>query len=102
MICVIATIEVVEGRCEDFLAEFRRVVPQVLKEPGCLAYAPMVDVATGIGLQTPARPDVVTVVEQWESIEALEDHLIAPHMIEYRKRVKGLLKATSIRILTPA
>jgi quinol monooxygenase YgiN len=102
MICVIATIEVVEGRCEDFLAKFHRVVPKVLAERGCLEYAPMVDVATGIGLQTSARPHVVTVVEKWESIEALEAHLIAPHMIEHRKGVKGLVKETSLRILAPA
>jgi len=102
MICVIATIEVVEGRCEDFLAKFHGVVPKVSAETGCLEYAPMVDVPTGIGLQTPARPDVVTIVEKWESIEALEAHLIAPHMIEYRKGVKDLVKGTSLRILTPA
>jgi quinol monooxygenase YgiN len=45
---------------------------------------------------------VVTVVEKWESIEALEAHLIAPHMIEHRKGVKGLVKETSLRILAPA
>lgn len=102
MICVIATIEVVEGRCDDFLAEFRRVVSEVRKEPGCLAYVPMVDVATGVGLDTPARPDVVTVVEQWESLEALESHFVAPHMIQYRKRIKGLVKGSSLRLLAPA
>jgi quinol monooxygenase YgiN len=100
MICVVATIEVVEGRREAFLAEFRKVVPKVLAEAGCLEYAPMVDVPTGIGLQSPARPEVVTVIEKWEGIEALEAHLIAPHMIEYRKAVKGLVKGASLRILS--
>jgi len=100
MICVVATIEVVEGRREDFLAEFHKVVPKVLAEAGCLEYAPMVDVPTGIGLQSPARPQVVTIIEKWESIEALEAHLIAPHMIEYRKAVKDLVKGASLRILS--
>lgn len=102
MICVIATIEVVPGQREAFLAEFRRVVPKVLQEPGCLEYAPMVDVPTSIGLQSPARPDVVTVVEKWSSVEALEAHLVAPHMVEYRKAVKDLVKEASLRILAPA
>jgi quinol monooxygenase YgiN len=102
MICVIATIEVVEGRREDFLSEFRKVVPKVLAEAGCLEYAPMVDVPTGIGRQLPARPHVVTILEKWESIEALEAHLIAPHMIEYRKAVKNLLQGTALRIFRPA
>jgi quinol monooxygenase YgiN len=102
MICVVATIEVAEGRCQDFLTEFGKIVPEVLKENGCLEYAPMVDVPTGIGRELPARPDVVTVVEKWESIETLEAHLIAPHMIEYRKAVKDLVKGASLRILSPA
>jgi quinol monooxygenase YgiN len=102
MICVIATIEVAEGRRQDFLAEFRKVVPKVLKETGCLEYTPMVDVPSGIGAQAPARPDVVTVVEKWASIEALEGHLMARHMIDYRKAVKGLVRATSLAILAPA
>lgn len=102
MIRVIATIEVVEGRREAFLAEFRRLVPKVLQEPGCLEYEPMVDVPTGIGIQTPTRPNAVTVVEKWSSLEALEAHLIAPHMVEYRKAVKDLVKEASLRILAPA
>lgn len=101
MICVIATIEIVEGRRGDFLAEFRKLVPKVLNEQGCVEYAPMVDVPTGIGLQSPTRPDVVTVVEKWADIESLEAHLIAPHMVEYRKAVKDLVRAASLRILSP-
>jgi quinol monooxygenase YgiN len=102
MICVIATIEVAEGRRQDFLAEFRKLVPKVLGETGCLEYAPMVDVPSGIGVQAPGRPDVVTIVEKWQSLEALEAHLMAPHMIDYRKAVKGLVKGTSLVVLAPA
>lgn len=102
MICVIATIELVEGRRQAFLSEFRKIVPKVLAEPGCLEYSPMIDVPTGIGLQSPTRPDAVTVVEKWASIEALETHLIAPHMVEYRKAVKDMVIGASLRILTPA
>ncbi len=102
MICVIATIEVVPGQRGAFLAEFQRVVPKVLQETGCLEYAPMVDVPTALGSQSPARPNVVTVVEKWSDLGALEAHLIAPHMVEYRKAVKDLVKEVSLRILAPA
>ena len=102
MICVIATIEVAEGRRQGFLTEFRKVVPKVLAEAGCLEYAPMIDVDTGIGPQLHARPDAVTIVEKWESVESLEAHLIAPHMVDYRKAVKDLVKGSSLRILSPA
>ena len=102
MICVIAQIEVAEGRREEFLAEFRKVVPKVLGEAGCLEYGPMVDVPTSIGAQVRPREEVVTVVEKWESIEALEAHLMAPHMLEYRKSVKPLVVSASLEVLKPA
>ena len=48
MIHVIATIEVREGRRDEFLKEFHRIVPLVRQEQGCLEYGPAVDVPTGI------------------------------------------------------
>jgi len=102
MICVVATVEVVEGRREQFLAAFRQVVPKVLAEEGCLEYGPMVDLETNIPAQPPARGNAVTVVEKWASVEALEAHLIAPHMLEYRKAVKELVAGTKLLVLEPA
>jgi quinol monooxygenase YgiN len=102
MICVIAKIEVTEGRRDDFLAEFRKIVPKVREEKGCLDYGPMVHVPTSIPAQAPSQHNVVTVVEMWESVEALEAHLMAPHMLEYRKVVKPMVVGTSLEILRPA
>jgi quinol monooxygenase YgiN len=102
MICVIATIELAEGRRDQFLAEFRKVVPEVLAEKGCLEYAPMVDIPTGIGAQGAVRENVVTVVEKWEDVAALEAHLMAPHMIDYRKKVKEIVAGATLAILKPA
>jgi quinol monooxygenase YgiN len=36
MLCVLATIDVAEGRRDEFLNVFRQLVPQVLAEEGCL------------------------------------------------------------------
>ena len=102
MICVIATLQLAEGRRDEFLDVFGRLVPTVRAEEGCLEYGPMVDVATSIEAQPPVRGNVVTVVEKWESIEALEAHLIAPHVLEYRKSVKDLVVNATLRILEPA
>lgn len=104
MIYVIATIEVTAGKRAEFLAEFQPLVPLVRAEAGCVQYGPAVDVATTLPGHVPAREHVVTVLEQWESLEALERHLIAPHMLQYRARVKEkrLVAATSLRILQPA
>jgi quinol monooxygenase YgiN len=102
MIVVLATIELQPGKREAFLAEFRKIIPLVRQEPGCLEYFPTVDATSGIAAQGSPREDVVVIVEKWESIPALETHLIAPHMMEYRPKVKPFVKGTSLQILTPA
>ena len=102
MIVVLATIELHPGRRQDFLAEFHKIVPQVRAERGCIEYFPAVDVASGLPVQGPARDDVVVVCEKWESIPTLEAHLIAPHMMEYRPKVKDFIKRVSLQILSPA
>jgi quinol monooxygenase YgiN len=102
MIIVLATIELHAGKRPDFLAEFRQIVPNVRAEKGCIEYFPAIDTASGLPVQGPAREDIVVVVEKWESIPALEAHLIAPHMMEYRPRVKDFVKRVSLQILTPA
>jgi quinol monooxygenase YgiN len=102
MIRVLATIELAEGRRGDFLLEFAKIVPLVLEEQGCLEYGPMVDVPTSIGAQAGIRENAVTVVEKWETVDALEAHLVTPHMIEYRKKVKEMVTGTELRILKPA
>jgi quinol monooxygenase YgiN len=102
MIHVIAAIEIAPGRRDDFLAEFHKVVPLVQQENGCLEYGPTIDVPTDIPAQPAPRADVVTVVEKWESLDALKAHLVAPHMNEYRERVKDLVKGATIHVLEPA
>jgi quinol monooxygenase YgiN len=102
MIHVIATVELAEGKREAFLAEFRKVVPLVRAEVGCLEYGAAVDVPTGIPVQLPQRENVVTIVEKWESVEALKAHLQAPHMAAYRPRVKDLVVGTTLQVLQPA
>jgi quinol monooxygenase YgiN len=99
MIHVIATVEVVPGRRDEFLAEFRRVAPLVRAEAGCREYGPAVDVAAEIPRQIPPREDVVTIVEKWEDLDALRAHLAAPHMQDYRERVKGLVTRVQLQIL---
>jgi len=102
VIYVIATIEVAPGQRDAFLTEFRKVVPLVRAEAGCLEYAPAVDLPTDLPAQAPARENVVTVVEKWESLAALRAHLQAPHMMEYRARVKELVVGARLHILQPS
>ena len=102
MIHVIATIKLQAGTREKFLGILKDNVPKVQAEQGCRAYAPAVDVESGIPVQAALRPDVVTIIEAWDSIEELRAHLKAPHMLSYREKVQALVKNVSIHVLTPA
>ena len=101
MIYVIATIEVKPGKRAAFLTEFHRNVPNVLAEKGCIEYGPTVDLKTEIKTQIPLRADVVTIVEKWDSLQALQAHLVAPHMPVYRERVKEIVVGSKLQILEP-
>ena len=101
MIHVIATVELHPGRRDAFLGEFQRIVPLVRAEQGCVEYGPAIDAVTDLSAQVPLGPDVVTVVEKWESLAHLKAHLVAPHMEEYRPKVRDLVIKTTLVILTP-
>ena len=101
MIYVTATIELNEGCKDDFLKIIASNVPNVRDEKGCITYAPTVDVDSGIPIQDDLRPDVVTIVEAWESLDDLHRHLKAPHMATYREEVKDLVKQVTIQVLQP-
>jgi quinol monooxygenase YgiN len=101
MIHVVATIQIATGRRDDFLKEFRAIVPAVRAEKGCLEYGPTVDLPTNVPVQPPVRNDVVTVIEKWEDIPSLEAHLVAPHMLAYRAKVKDLVRSTQVQVLEP-
>src|SRR6516225_5495647 len=98
MIHVLATIEVNHGKRDKLLAEFHRIVPLVRAEAGCIEYGPAVDVPVTLSVPTPLREDVVVVIEKWESIDALRAHTIAPHMQDYRVRVKDLVVRVQLQV----
>jgi quinol monooxygenase YgiN len=80
MIYVIAEVTLAEGTRTDFLDIFSKLVPDVRAEHGCIEYGPAVDVATGIQGLEASRENVVTIMEKWDSIEALKAHMTTPHM----------------------
>lgn len=102
MIHVIATIQLAPGTREAFLAEFRALTPLVRAEDGCLEYGATVDEPTGIAVQELAGDAAVVVVEKWASVAALTAHLSAPHMADYRVRVKDFVRGVALRVLRPA
>ena len=101
MIHVIAQIELKPGTRDDFLREFHRIVPLVREEAGCLDYGPTIDAETDIENQC-RNPNRVTIVERWESVEHLRAHLSAPHMVEYRPKVKPFIEQAALYVLQPS
>ena len=102
MIHVLATIDLAPGKRDAFLTEFRRLVPTVRAEQGCLEYGPAIDVEPALPMQGPPRPDTVIVIEKWADVDALKAHLSAPHMTAYRERVKDLVQRVELQVLQPA
>ncbi|KGM31864.1 putative quinol monooxygenase [Inquilinus limosus] len=99
MIHVIALLTAKPGKRAALLEEFRKLVPEVHAEQGCIEYGPAVD-AEG----SPARfgDDTFVVIEKWESPEALKAHSVAPHMKAYGERTKDLIADRAVHVLTPA
>jgi quinol monooxygenase YgiN len=102
MIHVIAAIEVHVGKRDVLLEEFKRIAQTVREEQGCVEYGTAIDAHTGMDIQVAPRENVVTVVEKWDDIDALKAHLAAPHMVEFRTRVKDVVTNISLQILDPA
>jgi len=102
MIHVVATIELKPGCRQKYLDVLLKNVAPVKGEQGCLAYEPTIDTDTDIAVHEKAGPDVVTIIEAWESVDALKKHFTQPHMLAYREKVKDLFKKVSIRVLKPA
>ena len=101
MINVIASVRVREGRISDFLIILRALMPKVRKERGCIEYFPTVDVDAELSAQI-LNKNVVTIIEKWDNLETLRDHLAAPHMQAYREKVKNIVEDVSLRILQEA
>lgn len=99
MIHVIATVELRPNMRPSFLAELAALQPQVLAEDGCRGYLPCTDTLSGLGAQIPLRPDIVTIMEQWVSLDALRAHAVAPHVQAYRARVAPLVVKTTLQVL---
>ncbi len=101
MIHVIAQIELLPGSRKTFLAEFNQVVPKVRAEAGCIEYAAAVDSTSDLERQH-RDPNRVMIIEKWETLRQLQDHLTASHMLEYRERVGPMILNAQLNILDPA
>jgi len=101
MVTVIASIHLKEGQLSKYIEIFKSNVPNVLKEKGCIGYVPTIDLPTALPPQE-LNKNVVTIIEEWRSLEDLQAHLSSPHMLTYQEKVKDLVDKVSIKVLTEA
>ena len=101
MLHVIAQIDLTPGTQEAFLTEFNQIVHHVRAETGCIEYSATIDAASNLERQH-RDPNRVMIIEKWETLDHLKDHLIAPHMLEYRERVGDMILSAQLNILDPA
>jgi quinol monooxygenase YgiN len=101
MVHVLASIRVKPVYREAFLAIFKANVPAVKAEVGCLDYQPTIDLESGLPPQI-LEPNTVVIVEKWASLEALKNHLVAPHMKAYKEKTKDMVEGVSLKVLQDA
>lgn len=81
MIIIIAQLKVAEGRGNDVVEAFKKVVPQIRQDPGTVAYNI---------LQAVDDPNKITVYEQYETHEALQYHGQTEHFKEFGRSTREL------------
>jgi len=92
------TMMIKEGRMKEFLALCEKLRRLVLKEKGCRAYEYTREIASPLGIQEPIDPNRITLVEGWESLAALKEHMEASHMKDYGPKMAELRSSVAARV----
>lgn len=100
MLTIIAEIKV-KSAAEHFqrvLTALSNITPTVLKEDGCFAYDILVNHQSNAAYQAPLL-DTIIMLEKWQSMQHLDQHLATAHMQRYQEQVKDDVLAVKISIL---
>lgn len=101
MLHILVTMMIKEGRMKEFLSICEELRPLVLREKGCLAYDYARETNSPLGIQEPIEANRITLLERWESLDALKAHMETPHMKAAAPRMKDLRSSVSARVLEP-
>ncbi|RYH11573.1 putative quinol monooxygenase [Tropicimonas sp. IMCC6043] len=91
VLTIIADIRIKPGEVEPVLASFRKLIPQVLPEPGCLQY----DLH-----QNNDDPTHLLFYENWETRELWLDHMETAHLAAHKAATEGKVVSTTIYEMT--
>jgi quinol monooxygenase YgiN len=98
MVHVVVTFIIKEGMMDQYLDGIKKLCPLVLAEKGCAEYTYIREISSPLTIQEPVQDRRLTLVEKWESLDALKTHLKSPHMAEYTKLLGPMRESTSARV----
>jgi quinol monooxygenase YgiN len=98
MIYGVVSIRVKPGKGSEFIELFNSNAVTVREEEGCFRYMLTADVDSGSPIQTTDK-EVLTLLEEWGSLEDISRHLAAPHMSVYFQREKDLVDEVIVKML---
>ena len=98
MLHILVTMMVKEGHMKEFLAVCEELRPLVLREKGCQAYDYARETASPLGIQEPIETNRITLIERWESMDALKAHMETPHMKAAGLKMKDLRSSVTARV----
>lgn len=86
MIKVVAKNYIQEGKFDEIVALYRELIEETVKEPGCIKYELY---------QDSQDPRILTMIEEWESMEALAAHEVSEHFVRIFPLLKELVTGDS-------
>ncbi len=98
MIHIIVTMTIKEGCMEEFLSLCGSLRQHVLAEAGCLRYDYFRELEAVLPIQEALDPNRITLVELWETREALKAHGQSQHMKDFGPRMKELRTGVVARV----
>lgn len=83
MIIVKGSIPVKTGHRDEAVALIEALALASRQEGGCLSYEVYIQ---------PSAPDIVVIWQQWDSLDALEDHFASDHVDDFLEAIPDLIE----------
>ena len=102
LVHIVAVITAHSGKREEILSAFKKNVPLVHQEDGCIEYGAVIDTENVGPFQAKLGEDTFFVIEKWESLDHLMAHATSDHMKSYAAKTKDLIANRQIHVLSAA